>query len=54
MAGVDPAYMGIGPVPAIRNAVQKAGLTINDIDLFEINEAFAAQYLACEKELGTE
>jgi acetyl-CoA C-acetyltransferase len=52
VAGVDPAYMGIGPVPAIRNVVQKAGLTINDIDLFEINEAFAAQYLACEKELG--
>ncbi len=52
VAGVDPSYMGIGPVPAIRNTVKKAGLTVDDIDLFEINEAFAAQYLACEKELG--
>jgi acetyl-CoA C-acetyltransferase len=52
VAGVDPSYMGIGPVPAIRNAAKKAGLTVNDFDLFEINEAFAAQYLACEKELG--
>jgi len=52
VAGVDPAYMGIGPVPAIRNALQRAGLTVNNVDLFEINEAFAAQYLSCEKELG--
>lgn len=52
VAGVDPAYMGIGPVPAIGKALERAGLTIDDIDLFEINEAFAAQYLACEKELG--
>jgi acetyl-CoA C-acetyltransferase len=52
VAGVDPAYMGIGPVPAIRNTLQKIGLTVNDVDLFEINEAFAAQYLSCEKELG--
>jgi acetyl-CoA acyltransferase 2 len=51
-AGVEPELMGIGPVPAIRKALEKAGLTLNDIDLIEINEAFAAQYLACEKELG--
>src|SRR5262249_34540764 len=51
-AGVEPEIMGIGPVPAIRQALHKANLTLNDIDLIEINEAFAAQYLACEKELG--
>ena len=52
VAGVDPTLMGIGPVPAIRGALARAGLGQSDIDLFEINEAFAAQYLACEKELG--
>lgn len=52
VAGVDPNIMGIGPVPAIQIALKKAKLTINDIDRFEINEAFAAQYLACERELG--
>ncbi len=51
-AGVDPRYMGLGPVPAIRKALDKAGLTLEDIDLFEINEAFAAQSLGCLKELG--
>ncbi|HEY9839966.1 MAG TPA: acetyl-CoA C-acetyltransferase [Candidatus Obscuribacterales bacterium] len=50
--GVPPEKMGIGPAPAIRKALQQAGLTIPDIDLFEVNEAFAAQYLAVEKELG--
>jgi acetyl-CoA acetyltransferase family protein len=50
--GVEPSEMGIGPVPAIRGLLQDAGLGVNDIDLFEINEAFAAQYLAVEKELG--
>ena len=44
--------MGIGPVPAIQNALQKAGLRVEDLDLIEINEAFSAQYLACQKELG--
>jgi acetyl-CoA acyltransferase 2 len=44
--------MGIGPVPAIRGALDRAGLTLSDLDLIEINEAFAPQYLACEKELG--
>lgn len=44
--------MGIGPVPAINKALYKAGLSMNDIDRFEINEAFAAQYLSCEKQLG--
>jgi len=50
--GVEPSEMGIGPVPAIRGVLEDAGLSIRDIDLFEINEAFAAQYLAVEKELG--
>ncbi|CAN5133737.1 thiolase family protein [soil metagenome] len=52
VAGVDPAVMGIGPVPAIRNALAAAGLELADIDLIEINEAFAAQVLACARELG--
>lgn len=51
-AGVDPTFMGLGPVPAIRKALDKAELTLNDIDLFEINEAFAAQSLGCLIELG--
>src|SRR5687768_13930130 len=51
-AGVEPEIMGIGPVPATRAALQKAGLSLNDVDLIEVNEAFAAQYLAVEKELG--
>jgi acetyl-CoA acetyltransferase family protein len=51
-AGVEPEIMGIGPVPATRKALQNAGLTIADIDVVEVNEAFAAQYLAVEKELG--
>jgi len=51
-AGVDPAYMGIGPVPSSRKAVERAGLTIDDIDLVEINEAFASQALASARELG--
>jgi len=50
--GVDPSVMGMGPVPAIRKLLDKQKLTLHDIDLFEINEAFAAQYLAVEKELG--
>jgi acetyl-CoA acyltransferase 2 len=54
IAGVDPTIMGIGPAPAIRQALKRADLTIEDIDLFEINEAFAAQYIAVEKELGLE
>jgi acetyl-CoA C-acetyltransferase len=52
VAGVDPAYMGIGPIPATRMALERAGLTIDDIDLVELNEAFAAQVLACARELG--
>ncbi|MGB8002329.1 MAG: acetyl-CoA C-acetyltransferase [Anaerobacillus sp.] len=51
IAGVDPSIMGIGPVPAIRKALEQAGMTIQDMDLIEVNEAFAAQYLAVEKEL---
>ena len=51
-AGVDPGYMGIGPVPASRKALAKAGLTIDEIDLVELNEAFAAQVLASACELG--
>ena len=50
--GVDPSFMGMGPAPATRKVLDKTGLTLNDIDLVEINEAFAAQYLAVEKELG--
>lgn len=52
VAGVPPRIMGIGPVPSIRKALERAALSLREIDLFEINEAFAAQYLACEKELG--
>jgi acetyl-CoA acetyltransferase family protein len=51
-AGVDPTIMGIGPVPAVRNALQRAGAALSDIDLFEVNEAFAPQVLAVLKELG--
>jgi acetyl-CoA acetyltransferase family protein len=51
-AGVEPDVMGIGPVPAVRKALEKAGLTLADIDLVEVNEAFACQYLAVERELG--
>ena len=51
-AGVDPRLMGYGPVPSMRKALEKAGLTLADMDLIEINEAFAAQTLACVKELG--
>ncbi len=49
--GVDPAHMGIGPVPATKAALEKAGLTIDQIDLIELNEAFASQALACIREL---
>jgi 3-oxoadipyl-CoA thiolase len=52
VAGVDPAYMGVGPVPATRIALERAGLAIEDIDLVELNEAFAAQVLASIRELG--
>jgi acetyl-CoA acetyltransferase family protein len=51
-AGVDPSIMGIGPVPASRHALSRARLTLEDMDLVEVNEAFAAQYLAVEQELG--
>jgi acetyl-CoA acetyltransferase family protein len=50
--GVDPTLMGMGPAPAIRMALDRANLRLADLDLIEINEAFAPQYLACEKELG--
>ena len=52
VAGVDPAVMGIGPIPAIRRALDAAALDLDQIDLIEINEAFAAQVLACVRELG--
>jgi acetyl-CoA acetyltransferase family protein len=51
-AGVEPEYMGIGPVPASLQALEKVGLKLSDMDLVEVNEAFAAQYLAVEQELG--
>ena len=50
--GVEPGYMGIGPAPAARKALARAGLKLDDMDLIEVNEAFAAQYLAVEQELG--
>ncbi len=51
VAGVDPAYMGLGPIPATRKVLQRAGLSIRDMDLIELNEAFAAQSLQCAREL---
>jgi acetyl-CoA acetyltransferase len=52
VAGVEPQRMGIGPVPATRKALARAGLTVADIGLVELNEAFAAQSVACVRELG--
>lgn len=52
IAGVEPEYMGIGPVPAVRKALGRAGLDIRDIDVVELNEAFASQAVACVRELG--
>ena len=52
--GVDPAYMGLGPIPATRKLFKKLNLTMKDIDLVELNEAFAVQSLACMKELGVD
>ncbi len=52
VAGVEPKYMGIGPAPAIRKLLQKTGITMAAVDLIEVNEAFAPQYVAVEKELG--
>lgn len=52
IAGVDPALMGFGPVPAIRSCLQRTGRKLEEMELVEINEAFSPQYLACEKELG--
>ena len=53
-AGVDPATMGIGPVPAARKALERAGLTPDEVDIIELNEAFAAQAVACVRELGVD
>ena len=52
VVGVEPKYMGIGPAPASRKALEKAGMALDNMDLIEVNEAFAAQYLAVERELG--
>ena len=52
VAGVDPAIMGMGPVPAATKALQRAGLTVSDIELIELNEAFASQAIACIHDLG--
>ena len=54
VAGVDPSIMGIGPVPATQKALQRAGLSVKDIGLFELNEAFASQSIACMRELGVD
>src|SRR5205807_1373041 len=51
VAGVDPSCMGLGPIPATQRVLQRAGLTIDQIDLIELNEAFAAQAIACIREL---
>ena len=48
-AGVDPRTMGYGPIPATRKALERAGLTVDDLDLIELNEAFAVQALACDR-----
>jgi acetyl-CoA acetyltransferase family protein len=52
VAGVDPSIMGVGPIPATRKALQRAGLSVGDLGLVELNEAFAAQALVCRQELG--
>ena len=52
VSGVEPAIMGIGPVPAVRKALKKAGMSIDDIGLIELNEAFASQALYCMRELN--
>ncbi len=52
VAGVEPAYMGLGPIPATQKALRRAGLSLADVDLIELNEAFAAQSIACIRELG--
>jgi len=52
VAGVDPKFMGYGPVPATEKLLKKTGIALSDIELLELNEAFAAQYIACEKSLG--
>jgi len=52
VAGVDPGYMGLGPIPATRKVLKRAGMSIDEMDLIEINEAFASQALACIRELG--
>lgn len=52
--GVDPAYMGLGPVPAVRKALKQAGMTLGDIDMIELNEAFAAQAIGCMREFDLE
>lgn len=52
VAGVDPSIMGIGPVPAVKKLLQRTGITENEIDLIELNEAFASQSIACIRELG--
>jgi acetyl-CoA C-acetyltransferase len=52
LAAVEPELMGYGPVPATKQALERTGLSLSDIELIECNEAFAAQYIACEKLLG--
>jgi acetyl-CoA acetyltransferase family protein len=52
VVGVEPNYMGIGPIPAVKKLVEKTGISLDDVDLFELNEAFAAQSVPCVRELG--
>jgi acetyl-CoA C-acetyltransferase len=51
-AGVEPKYMGVGPVPAVKSLLQRTGLTVEDLDVIELNEAFAAQAIAVARDLG--
>jgi acetyl-CoA C-acetyltransferase len=53
-AGMDPAYMGLGPIPAVRKVLVRTGMTVKDLDMLEVNEAFASQAIACARELGIE
>lgn len=52
MGACDPTIMGLSPVPAVRNLLSRSGMTLNDFELIELNEAFAAQYIGCERELN--
>ena len=54
VGALEPEYMGVGPIPAVRNVLGQAGMTMSDIDIVELNEAFAAQVVPCQREWGIE